>query len=209
MLNQYLDETKIEVGLDEAGRGCLFGSVCVGAVVWPNQDPLFNGKEPPIIKDSKKVSEKKRNILREYIEENAVAWSVQFISHEEIDQTNILKATMKGMHKCIDDIRQKCSIDTILVDGNHFKIYTDEDLNYIDHKCVISGDNTYKSIAAASILAKTHRDNYIYELVKDQPDLEKYGLHKHKGYGTKIHMDALKEYGPIEGHRRSFKPCQI
>ena len=207
MLNQYLDETKIEVGIDEAGRGCLFGPVCVGAVVWPNQDPLFNGKEPPIIKDSKKVSEKKRNILREYIEENAIAWSVQFISHEEIDQTNILKATMKGMHRCIDDIRQNCSIDTILVDGNHFKIYTDEDLNYIDHKCVISGDNTYKSIAAASILAKTHRDNYIYELVKDQPDLEKYGLHKHKGYGTKIHMDALKEYGPIEGHRRSFKPC--
>ena len=207
MLNQYLDETKIEVGIDEAGRGCLFGPVCVGAVVWPNQDPLFNGKEPPIIKDSKKVSEKKRNILREYIEENAIAWSVQFISHEEIDQTNILKATMKGMHRCIDDIRQNCSIDTILVDGNHFKIYTDEDLNYIDHKCVISGDNTYKSIAAGSILAKTHRDNYIYELVKDQPDLEKYGLHKHKGYGTKIHMDALKEYGVIEGHRRSFKPC--
>tara|TARA_Y100000768_G_scaffold386354_1_gene374568 strand:- start:230 stop:856 length:627 start_codon:yes stop_codon:yes gene_type:complete len=207
MLNQYLDETKIEVGIDEAGRGCLFGPVCVGAVVWPKQDPLFNGKEPPIIKDSKKVSEKKRNILREYIEENAIAWSVQFISHEEIDQTNILKATMKGMHQCIDDIRQKCIIDTILVDGNNFKIYTDEDLNYIDHKCVISGDNTYKSIAAASILAKTHRDNYIYELVKDQPELEKYGLDKHKGYGTKIHMDALKEHGPIEGHRLSFKPC--
>ncbi len=207
MLNQYLDETNIEVGIDEAGRGCLFGPVCVGAVVWPKQDPLFNEKEPPIIKDSKKVSEKKRNILREYIEENAIAWSVQFISHEEIDQTNILKATMKGMHRCIDDIRQRCSIDTILVDGNHFKIYTDEDLNYIDHKCVISGDNTYKSIAAASILAKTHRDNYIYELVKDQPDLEKYGLDKHKGYGTKIHMDALKEYGPVGGHRRSFKPC--
>ena len=207
MLNQYLDETKIEVGLDEAGRGCLFGPVCIGAVIWPNQDPLFNGKEPPIIKDSKKVSEKKRNILKEYIEENAIAWSVQFISHEEIDQTNILKATMKGMHQCIDDIRQKCSINTILVDGNNFKIYTDEDLNYIDHKCVISGDNTYKSIAAASILAKTHRDNYIYDLVKEQPDLEKYGLHKHKGYGTKLHIDALKENGPIEGHRRSFKPC--
>ena len=186
MLKQNLDETKIEVGIDEAGRGCLFGPVCVGAVVWPNQDPLFNEKDPPIIKDSKKVSENKRNILREYIEENAIAWSVQFISHEEIDKTNILKATMKGMHQCIDDIRQRCNIDTILVDGNNFKIYTDEGLNYIDHKCVISGDNTYKSIAAASSLAKTHRDNYIYDLVKEQPDLEKYGLHKHKGYGTKL-----------------------
>ena len=95
MLNQYLNVDNIEVGIDEAGRGCLFGPVCVGAVVWPNEDPLFNGKEPPIIKDSKKVSEKKRNLLREYIEENAITWSVQFISHDEIDQTNILKATMK------------------------------------------------------------------------------------------------------------------
>ena len=207
MLKQYLDETKLEVGLDEAGRGCLFGPVCVGAVVWPKQDPLFNGKEPPIIKDSKKVSEKKRNILREYIEENAIAWSVQFISHEEIDKTNILKETMKGMHLCIDDIRKKKEIDTILVDGNHFKIYTDENLECINHECVIGGDNTYKSIAAASILAKTHRDNYIYDLVKERPELENYALHKNKGYGTKIHMDSLQQYGPVDGHRLSFKPC--
>ena len=207
MLKQYLHEDKIEVGLDEAGRGCLFGPVCVGAVVWPNQDPLFNGEGPPVIKDSKKMSEKKRNILRNYIEENAIAWSVQFIDHEEIDKINILKATMKGMHKCVDDIRHRCSIDTILVDGNHFKIYTDENLECINHECVIGGDNTYKSIAAASILAKTHRDNYIYDLVKTNPDLEIYGLHKNKGYGTKIHIDALKEHGPVKGHRRSFKPC--
>ena len=85
----------------------------------------------------------------------------------------------------------------------------DNNDNYINHVCVIDGDNTYKSIAAASILAKTHRDNYIYELVKQKPVLDKYGLRKHKGYGTKVHMDALKEYGPIEGHRLSFKPCQI
>ena len=203
MLQQYLHENKIEVGIDEAGRGCLFGPVCVAAVVWLHEDP-----EPSLeIKDSKKVSEKKRNILKEYIEENAIAWSVKFISHEEIDKTNILKATMKGMHMCIDDIRKQLEIDTILVDGDKFNIYTDDNLNYINHECVIGGDNTYKSIAAASILAKTHRDNYIYELVKHKTELEKYGLHKHKGYGTKMHMDALKEYGPIEGHRMSFKPC--
>lgn len=207
MLQQYLDESKVEVGIDEAGRGCLFGPVCVGAVIWPKQDPLMNGQVPPEIKDSKKVSEKKRLLLKEYIETHALAWSVQFVSHEEIDQLNILQATIKGMHLCIDDIRKKMSIDTILVDGNHFKIYTDENLECIDHECVISGDNTYKSIAAASILAKTHRDTYIYELVKQQKDLERYALHKNKGYGTKIHMEALLQYGPVNGHRRSFKPC--
>jgi len=209
MLKQYLDESKVEVGLDEAGRGCLFGPVCVAAVIWPNQDPLFNDKEPPVIKDSKKVSEKKRNILREYIEEHAISYSVQFIDHEEIDKINILKATMKGMHLCIDGIRKQLEIDTILVDGDKFTHYLNEDFDYINHECVIGGDNTYKSIAAASILAKTHRDNYIYDLVKERPELENYALHKNKGYGTKIHMDALKEYGPVDGHRLSFKPCQI
>jgi ribonuclease HII len=207
MLKQYLDEYKIEVGIDEAGRGCLFGPVCVAAVIWPKQDPLYNDKEPPIIKDSKKVSEKKRLLLKEYIEKHALAYSVQFIEHTDIDNTNILQATMKGMHLCVDEIRKNNNIDTILVDGNHFKIYTDENLESIDHECIISGDNTYKSIAAASILAKTYRDNYIYQLVKDRPELENYALQKNKGYGTKIHMEALQKYGPVEGHRRSFKPC--
>jgi len=203
MLKQCLDENKIEVGIDEAGRGCLFGPVCVGAVVWSNEDP-----EPCLeIKDSKKVSEKKRLLLKDYIEEHAIAWSVRFISHEEIDKINILKATMKGMHQCIDDIRNQLEIDTILVDGDKFTNYLNEDFDYVNHECIIKGDNTYKSIAAASILAKTHRDNYIYDLVKDRPELEKYALHKNKGYGTKIHMGALQEYGPTEGHRRSFKPC--
>ena len=207
MLKQYLDETKVELGIDEAGRGCLFGPVCVAAVIWPKLDPLNNGNPPPEIKDSKKVSEKKRLILKDYIEQNAIAWSVQFLSHEEIDKTNILKATMMGMHRCIDDIRKQMKIDTILVDGNHFQAYTDENLDCIDHECVIGGDDKYKSIAAASILAKTHRDNYILELSKTNENLEKYGIPKNKGYGTKQHMDALKQLGPIKGHRRSFKPC--
>ena len=207
MLKQYLDETKVELGIDEAGRGCLFGPVCVAAVIWPKLDPLNNGNPPPEIKDSKKVSEKKRLILKDYIEQNAIAWSVQFLSHEEIDKTNILKATMMGMHRCIDDIRKQMKLDTILVDGNHFQAYTDENLDCIDHECVIGGDDKYKSIAAASILAKTHRDNYILELSKTNENLEKYGIPKNKGYGTKQHMNALKQLGPIEGHRRSFKPC--
>jgi ribonuclease HII len=207
MLKQYLHEDKIEVGIDEAGRGCLFGPVCVAAVVWSPEDPEPEGYDIPIIKDSKKVSEKRRLHLKDYIEEHAVAWSVQFISHEEIDKINILKATMKGMHKCVDEIRQQLDIDTILVDGNTFPIYTDENLDYINHECITGGDNTYKSIAAASILAKTHRDSYIYELAKSRPELETYCISKNKGYGTKIHMDKLKEHGPVEGHRLSFKPC--
>ena len=174
MLKQYLDGTKVEVGIDEAGRGCLFGPVTVAAVIWPQEDPDPTQE----IKDSKKVGEKKRLILKDYIENNAIAWSVQFISHEEIDKLNILQATMKGMHKCIDEIREQLEIDTILVDGNSFKMYTDENLDYLNHECVINGDNTYKSIAAASILAKTHRDNYILELSKDNPELEKYGIQK-------------------------------
>jgi ribonuclease HII len=203
MLKQYLDGTKVEVGIDEAGRGCLFGPVTVAAVVWPQSDP-----EPFLeIKDSKKVGEKKRLLLKDYIENNAIAWSVQFISHEEIDNINILQATMKGMHKCVDEIREQLEIDTILVDGNSFNMYTDQNLDYINHECIIGGDNIYKSIGAASILAKTHHDNYILELTKNNTGLEKYGIHKNKGYGTKIHMDALKEYGATYGHRRSFKPC--
>jgi len=204
MLKQYLDETKIEVGIDEAGRGCLFGPVCVAAVIWPHEDP-----NPELeIKDSKKVSEKKRNLLKDYIEQNAIAWSVQFVSHEEIDQLNILQATMKGMHRCVDEIRQQLEIDTILVDGNSFPMYTDENLDYVNHECIIGGDDKYKSIAAASILAKTHRDTYISELCKENTKLESYAIQKNKGYGTKIHMDALKQYGPVYGHRLSFKPCQ-
>lgn len=208
MLQQYLDGNKIEIGIDEAGRGCLFGPVCVAAVIWLPEDPLHRGEPPPEIKDSKKVSEKKRNLLKDYIEENALAYSVQFIHHDEIDKTNILKATMKGMHQCVDDILKQVSVDTILVDGNKFEIYTDDDFNYIQHKCIIGGDNKYKSIAAASILAKTYRDNYIYDLVKQNPDLEKYGLSNHKGYGTKKHREALIEYGSTLGHRLSFKPCK-
>ena len=205
MLRQYYDETKVEVGIDEAGRGCLFGPVCVAAVVWPATDP-----EPALeIKDSKKVSEKKRYLLRDYIVKHALAYSVQFISHEEIDSINILKATMKGMHQCVDDIRKQITIDTILVDGDKFTAYTDENLDYINHECIVGGDNLYKSIAAASILAKTHRDEYILQVTQENPELLKYNLDKNKGYGTKAHMDALREHGPSTGHRLSFKPCQI
>tara|TARA_Y100000593_G_C4303144_1_gene334378 strand:+ start:397 stop:1002 length:606 start_codon:yes stop_codon:yes gene_type:complete len=199
MLEQFYEPDKIELGLDEAGRGCLFGPVCVAGVIWVNEDP-----NPDLhIKDSKKMSEKKRKILREYIESNAVAYNIQFICSEEIDKINILEASILGMNQCIDEIVKTTEIDTILIDGPQFNFY-----DGIPHVCINGGDNKYKSIAAASILAKTHRDEWIENLVRDNPELEKYGLLKNKGYGTKEHLEAIKKYGITQWHRKTFGICK-
>jgi ribonuclease HII len=204
MLKQYHEKGKVEVGLDEAGRGCLFGPVCIAGVVWNDEDPNAD----IVLKDSKKCSEKYRKKCYDYIIENCIGYSIQLISHEEIDKKNILECTIDGMHKCLDDISDKISFDTILVDGDKFRHYYNKNKDdFISHKCIVKGDNTYKSIAAASILAKTYRDNYIEQLVRDNEELKKYKLDKNKGYGTKEHMEAIQEYGVVEGHRRSFKPC--
>lgn len=203
MLKQFYEKDNIEVGIDEAGRGCLLGPVCVAAVILPNLDD----NPPPFeIKDSKKVSEKKRKVLREYIEENAIAYSIQLIPESVIDEINILQATIRGMHLCLNDILNQIEIDTILVDGNYFKIYNHPVSGEpINHVCIKGGDNEYLNIAAASILAKDYRDKYMENLTKENPVLEKYAINKNKGYGTKVHMDAIKEYGLTEWHRKSFK----
>ena len=204
MLKQFYEKDKIEVGLDEVGRGCLFGPVCVAGVVWLDNDP-----EPQLeIRDSKKVPEKKRTLLKDYILENSIAYSIQLVDNDYIDKFNILNSTMTGMHKCLDEITELLSIDTILVDGNHFEYYSDKYDNYINHVCVVNGDNTYKSIAAASILAKTYRDEWINKLVDENPELEKYDLRNNKGYGTKRHLDAIKQYGITRWHRKSFGICK-
>ena len=188
-----------EAGCDEAGRGCLFGPVCVAGVIWLDEDP-----NPDLeIKDSKKMSEKKRKILREYIESNAIAYNIQFICSEEIDKINILEASILGMNQCIDEIVKNKKIDTILIDGPQFNFY-----DGIPHVCINGGDNKYKSIAAASILAKTHRDEWIENIVRDNPELEKYGLLKNKGYGTKEHFEAIKKYGITRWHRKTFGICK-
>ena len=202
MLKQFYEKDKIEIGIDEAGRGCLLGPVCVAAVILPN---LEDNPPPFEIKDSKKVTERRRKILREYIEENALAYSIQLISESEIDKINILQATVKGMHLCVTDILKKMEIDTILVDGNYFKIYNHPETGEpINHVCVKGGDNEYLNIAAASILAKDFRDEYMINLVKENECLEKYGIIKNKGYGTKVHMEAIKKNGLTEWHRKSF-----
>ena len=204
MLKQFYETDKIEVGLDEAGRGCLFGPVCVAGVIWLDEDP-----NPELeIRDSKKVSEKKRTLLKDYIKDNSIAYSIVLVDHDDIDKYNILQATLRGMHQCLDNITDIINIDTILVDGNHFDFYSDQNDNYINHICVVDGDNTYKSIAAASILAKTYRDEWIDKLVDENPELEKYDLRNNKGYGTKRHLDAIKEYGVTKWHRKSFGICK-
>lgn len=204
MLKQFYEKDKIEVGLDEAGRGCLFGPVCVAGVIWLDEDP-----NPELeIRDSKKVSEKKRILLKDYILNNSIAYSIVLVDHDDIDKYNILQATLRGMHQCLDNITDIINIDTILVDGNHFDFYSDRNDNYINHICVVDGDNTYKSIAAASILAKTYRDEWIDKLVDENPELEKYDLRNNKGYGTKRHLDAIKEYGISKWHRKSFGICK-
>ena len=200
---ELFDENLKEVGIDEAGRGCLFGPVCVASVSLTNlDDPLVSN-----IKDSKKLSDKKKNILYDFIINNS-DYSIQLISEEIIDNENILQATLKGMHLCLDEINSKINIDMILVDGNHFHDYFSiKQDKFLKHECVVNGDNTYINIAAASILAKVTRDRYIIDLCEKDENLKKYDLHKNKGYGTKKHMDAIKEFGIMNGHRKTFKPC--
>ena len=203
-MKQFYQTNKIELGIDEAGRGCLFGPICIGSVILGD---IKLNPPPYEIKDSKKCSPSKRKQLREYIENNSIAFNVQFISENDIDSMNVLQATMKGMHQCIDEILKQIQIDTILVDGNYFTPYLTNDCEWIDHICITNGDNTYLNIAAASILAKEYRDEYILNLVKENPILEKYTIQNNKGYGTSDHMKAIQNYGITQWHRKSFKPC--
>ena len=189
----------IEVGLDEVARGCMFGRVYSAAVIWPEdyvEDPNY------IIKDSKKLSKKKREELYHYIIDTAIDWNVNYIENDEIDKLNILQATMKSMHTNLDKLL--IDVDHILVDGTNFNPY-----NNTSYTCVPKGDDKYYSIAAASILAKVEHDWYIEDLCKKKPELhEKYDLLNNMGYGTKTHMDNIKKYGISEYHRKSFGICK-
>jgi ribonuclease HII len=188
---------EIQVGVDEAGRGCMIGNVFAGAVIW---DPSI---DPWEIKDSKKLTRKKRKLVKEYIEQHAIAWSVGFATNEEIDEINILNATYLAMHRALSNLNKP--FDRILVDGNRFKPF-----QCIPHTCVISGDNELVSIAAASILAKEYHDEWITNLF--DPDFDNsftsdndiYDLMNNKGYGTKKHIEAIRQYGITNQHRLSY-----
>ncbi|MEG0011251.1 MAG: ribonuclease HII [Muribaculaceae bacterium] len=189
MLDKFLIEGRIEAGCDEAGRGCLAGAVFAAAVILP---PFF---ENELLNDSKKLSEHNRDILRPIIETNALAWAIGIVTPKEIDEINILNASFLAMHRAIDALKFKP--EALLIDGNRFNKYND-----IPHTCIIKGDGKMMSIAAASILAKTHRDEYMQTIAKDFPQ---YNWNINKGYPTKAHRAAIKEYGTTPFHRMTFK----
>ncbi len=188
MLKPFFDKNIIEVGCDEAGRGCLAGPVVAAAVILPKK---FRNKE---LNDSKKLTKHQRDLLNPIIKKEAMAWAIGIISHKEIDIINILNASFKAMHVAISQLKIKPEL--ILVDGNRFNKY-----ETIDHKCIIKGDSKYMSIAAASVLAKTYRDEIMCQLHDKNPA---YLWSKNKGYPTKEHREAIKNHGISEYHRMSF-----
>jgi len=189
MLASYLHKNKIEVGCDEAGRGCLAGPVVAAAVVLPK-----NFKHP-LLNDSKQLSEKKRVLLRAEIKEQALAYAIGIVTHKKIDEINILNASILAMHKALDQIKKPFNL--ILVDGNRFKKYKE-----IEHHCIIKGDGKLLSIAAASVLAKTYRDELMKKLHIKHPQ---YKWDQNKGYPTKSHRAAIKKTGISLYHRKSFR----
>ncbi len=189
MLKNCLQKGRIEAGCDEAGRGCLAGPVVAAAVIL---HPDFSNE---FLNDSKQLSEHQRNLLRPVIESTAIAWAVAFVSPEEIDKINILQASINAMHHAIGKLTVKP--DFLLIDGNRFNPYLD-----IPHECIIKGDATFMSIAAASILAKTHRDEYMTKIAHDYPA---YNWNSNKGYPTRDHRAAIAAYGTTPHHRLSFR----
>jgi ribonuclease HII len=215
-LKTYFNEdiNIIECGIDEAGRGPMFGRVYAGLAILPKDDTFDHS----LMKDSKKFhSKKKIEQVAEYIKEHAIAWAVEYEDEQTIDDINILQATQSAMHKCIKTILKKLeNIDNmlLLVDGNYFKPYSilnssKTKLEYIKYQMIEGGDNKYTSIAAASILAKVERDKYIEELCSLNPELiERYAIDSNKGYGSKKHMDGIKQYGITKWHRKTFGICK-
>lgn len=188
MLFPYLNKTEIEAGCDEAGRGCLAGPVFAAAVILPHD---FNH---PLLNDSKKLSQTQRNLLRKVIEREALAWAVAKVGVAEIDTLNILAASIECMHRAVSKLHVKPT--SLLIDGNRFKPYEG-----IPHTCIVKGDAKYMSIAAASVLAKTHRDDFMCQAHKLYPY---YRWRSNKGYPTKAHREAILKYGLSEMHRKSF-----
>ena len=198
MLASHFYEGKVEAGCDEAGRGCLAGSVYAAAVILPEdyQNELLN--------DSKQLTEKRRYELREIIERDAIAWAVGIVTPEEIDKINILNASILAMHRALDQL--KVRPEAIIVDGNRFKPYfrgvrKEERGERIPHTTIVKGDGKYLSIAAASILAKTYRDDYMNRLAEEYPQ---YDWLSNKGYPTKKHREAIRQYGITPYHRKSY-----
>ena len=188
MLASHYYKGKIEAGCDEAGRGCLAGSVYAAAVIFPED---YQNAE---LNDSKQLTDKRRHQLREIIERDALAWAVGIVTPEEIDKINILNASILAMHRALDQLQVRP--ETIIVDGNRFKPY-----HQLPYTTIVKGDGKYLSIAAASILAKTYRDDYMDRLAEEYPS---YDWLSNKGYPTKKHREAIRQYGITPYHRKTF-----
>lgn len=189
MLKSYYNADVVEAGLDEVGRGCLAGPVVAAAVILPKD------YTHPILNDSKQLTRNQRDMLREDIKREAIAWAVAEVSHEDIDKINILKASFLAMHRAVDILTTKP--EHLLVDGNRFVPYP-----MIPHTCIVKGDAHYLSIAAASILAKTYRDELMEQLGLEFPA---YGWAQNVGYPTAVHREAIRQFGPTKYHRMSFR----
>ena len=192
MLEWSFQTELLEAGCDEAGRGCLAGPVVAAAVILDPKNPIDG------LDDSKKITEAKREKLRPEVEFKALAWAVGIVTNEEIDQINILKGSFVAMHRALDQLKKKAQF--IVVDGNRFIPY-----KKVPHECVVKGDGKYQNIAAASILAKTHRDEIMRKLHEQYPH---FGWDNNKGYPTKQHRLALRKHGATEWHRMSFQLLQ-
>ena len=189
MLKLHYDKSKIEAGCDEAGRGCLSGPVVAAAVILPKK---FKNK---LLNDSKKLTEKQRDLLRPIIEKDAIAWAVGIVSPREIEEINILNASFLAMHRAVDQLKKEPNL--LLIDGNRFNKHKE-----IDHVCIIKGDAKFMPIAAASVLAKTYRDDIMKQYHEEFPV---YDWNKNKGYPTKAHRDAIRNHGTTDYHRMTFK----
>ena len=188
MLLPYYNETLIEAGCDEAGRGCLAGSIYAAAVILPKD---YHNE---LLNDSKQLTAKKRYLLREQIERDAIAWAVGIVTPKEIDEMNILRASITAMHRAVDQL--KVRPEALIIDGNRFYKYQD-----LPHTTIVKGDGKYLAIAAASILAKTYRDDYMAELHKEFPH---YGWDRNAGYPTKEHREGIRQHGTTPYHRMTF-----
>ena len=188
MLKNHYYEGLVEAGCDEAGRGCLAGSVYAAAVILPD------GYENPLLNDSKQLTERRRYELRSIIERDAVAWAVGIVTPEEIDRINILNASILAMHRALDQLTVRP--EAVIVDGNRFKAYHD-----LPHTTIVKGDGKYMAIAAASILAKTYRDDYMGQLAEEYPQ---YDWQSNKGYPTRKHREAIRRHGTTPYHRMSY-----
>lgn len=187
-LRNFYNKALLEAGCDEAGRGCLAGPVYAAAVILPRN--FYH----PLLNDSKKLSHPERETLRTVIEKKALAWSVAAVDHQEIDRINILNASFLAMHRAIAELKKQPQ--QLLIDGNRFNVYPG-----IPHHCIIKGDGKFKNIAAASILAKTHRDEFMLKMSRTFPQ---YKWEKNKGYPTKDHVEALEIFGTSPIHRQTF-----